>query len=937
MLPIIPQLRSLNYLFHHNTTSFQNFTVMLNHLRLYLLFLLLTGYFISPGQEVTRVDNAYYIAKALCNTGTYKNNDSLAMKILGGVLWYVKKSGDANNIEFHQHMKKYATLGNLYYKMVEKYHPKNKLLYTDTIELRQRVILQFKNAGKKTAAAIDSFFMLRKIYDKIADDSVLNQKEISTKSKYRFFNNESLAQKKADLDSFLLHNDEQPVPNPDSTEEARRKAIGDLEKIIKEQDTHIRKLKADSVDLKFKLKNARADIYSFYISEEIYKYCILDPGLNPSRLSEPEYEKELKEVFEKTVSRSEFIISPAEFSPFSFKMPSQSEIIDALAIYLAKRVKQESVMWFFETLQKNAKSYNLVQTFFPEVISLLQSKEVYEIPNLGASWRYALSKDFVHMPHNLFSSEWLKKKLGSDGEKITKALDISWDIARMIEQKYSYKDIISSIYLQHNNTEHKDGLGVEDFISLLYSINSEFVKKDSSSLRWLKYEDLLYMSDEEFEVMMSLTDARYHGVFSKLIVHSETEFLKMTSLNQLRRWLGLVLLKVNQIAKLKIDFDLLKSKSLTEGLSKFEYTDYNTWKFLKDLLSTLQVNELNGTYGQLFNKIDNSLIKVMNGLVHIQEVYSQLQRKNFAGAVDIALHIVDSLVLQKQYDLSVAGITDYLKNSDQKLSANILKKDSLGYLGIKESTSNNTGNISVDNNSLYIFLKNREDQKAIKIIRNLAGFLNDVAQAENSKSLSKVVESYALPPGSYKRKRNSWKSIDLAAYVGLYGGYEITETTAKTTKNDGAVFGVTAPVGLSFSKTFGEKIKGSYESVESENPDLIKVGSKALWRRSKLNVTTFISIIDIGAVVSYRFNNQDTVLPQKIKWSQVISPGAHISLSIPGTPLVFSAGIQYTPQLRRIKSEELQRNSLRIYSGLLFDLPLLNLWTKSDIVKRKTK
>lgn len=82
----------------------------------------------------------------------------------------------------------------------------------------------------------------------------------------------------------------------------------------------------------------------------------------------------------------------------ALKLPTEAEMINALAIYLANRIKQESVMWFFEKMTQNAARHDLLKIFFPATLKLLQGNEVYEIPNLGAQWQYALSKDFMQMP-----------------------------------------------------------------------------------------------------------------------------------------------------------------------------------------------------------------------------------------------------------------------------------------------------------------------------------------------------------------------------------------------------------------------------------------------------------------------------------------------------------------------------------------------------------
>jgi hypothetical protein len=68
-----------------------------------------------------------------------------------------------------------------------------------------------------------------------------------------------------------------------------------------------------------------------------------------------------------------------------FKMPGQAEMIDAMAVYLAKRVKQEAVLWFFETLKKNAGTDDLIRTCFPESIALLSGTDGGEVPNLGSN------------------------------------------------------------------------------------------------------------------------------------------------------------------------------------------------------------------------------------------------------------------------------------------------------------------------------------------------------------------------------------------------------------------------------------------------------------------------------------------------------------------------------------------------------------------------
>jgi len=97
---------------------------------------------------------------------------------------------------------------------------------------------------------------------------------------------------------------------------------------------------------------------------------------------------------------------------------------------------------------------------------------------------------------------------------------------------------------------------------------------------------------------------------------------------------------------------------------------------------------------------------------------------------------------------------------------------------------------------------------------------------------------------------------------------------------------------------------------------------------SKSTFTVFLSFVDIGAVVSYRFTNADSALPQKFKWAQFISPGLHMQYSIHGTPFVISAGGVYAPQIRKLGEDSRQYNALRGYAGILFDIPMLTVHSK---------
>jgi len=196
-------------------------------------------------------------------------------------------------------------------------------------------------------------------------------------------------------------------------------------------------------------------------------------------------------------------------------------------------------------------------------------------------------------------------------------------------------------------------------------------------------------------------------------------------------------------------------------------------------------------------------------------------------------------------------------------------------------------------------LVNQKLEQRFKDFFTYGSFMVDIISASNynSDQIAKIIEKYAMPVNSYLVKRNSKRSIDINAYPGFYGGYE---NESFTVKGGSAVFGITAPVGFSFSMGCKEK-----------------------------SHSLFLSVIDIGAPLSYRLMN-DTAqgLPENIKWPQVFSPGLHYVCGFKNSPVSLMLGAQYTPLLRRIENDKNVLNDINTWRfglTLTIDLPLFNL------------
>ena len=930
--------------------------------------------------------NAYTLSKAIvafeqeARKGNLNSNNDTLKKALGLLAWYANvMDGDSRtrvNI-YALDFSRYPGLKNKYKTITAGLTNSNalaQLTKRDVLELLEKEEIKnhlaqrgtkgdaarkFKDTllfhfGKKDTAY---FQLLEYSRRKGVNENAINELKEDTIELGKALSElkVKLEKIKADTDTLLVKEFNRQLK---IQEDVLKKKGDDIDKITKEleqlKDDSVSNQKAfdHQVDEIKKLINNSDDLLASEVKNNI---SLFETKLSiDGRAAEVSSEEQIKAV----LKMKETIIERSEQSSTSFRLPSQAEIIDALAIYLAKRVKQEAIMWFFETIKKNAGQYELIQTFFPNTITLLQSKEIYEIPNLGSQWRYALSKDFVTMPRNVFKSNWFKRWFQIENDKnkqiLYEYLMTGLDMADLLLQRYNYRDLVKQMYLQQTSIQRAGpagkGLLPRDIFALLYSINQEcFIidNKVTGKTSLLKFENLMTMSREELEIMICLIDMKYDRCISRFF-GTTTLTLKSENVGSFRRWLGGIETGISQFQKLQADF-LETQKAIKEGnTTDIIYSQFNMWDNLYGLFDIVVPDSALRPAWMI--NMNNEVKRIKSVTNKSFEVYHQITLKNYAGAVSSTLTLLEDL-FYSSVD-ATSGMDSVFMMRKAELEANIKwgKNKVPTLFNELDSIKNKVGSDVVkfsrkDYTASVVFEK---DRHAIQLIRKLSGFLNDVMLSTDSKTLARVVESYALPPGSYKRKRNSWISVDLNAFVGAYAGYEIArkkDGSGEGVQNDGWVYGITAPIGISFSKTFGKKIDRT-QNIKDEyirNPDKIRFGKKDIYCRSNTTFTITASIIDIGAVVSYRFNNTaDSVLPQNPTWSQVFSPGFSIAWGIKHTPLVLSLGYQYTPQLRSISkttttTTELQLNSNRIALSLLFDLPLINLWQRSYIPARVSK
>ncbi|MEM6346116.1 MAG: hypothetical protein AAF927_19665 [Bacteroidota bacterium] len=185
-----------------------------------------------------------------------------------------------------------------------------------------------------------------------------------------------------------------------------------------------------------------------------------------------------------------------------------------------------------------------------------------------------------------------------------------------------------------------------------------------------------------------------------------------------------------------------------------------------------------------------------------------------------------------------------------------------------------------------------------------SSFIATVASATTADEIAYAIEAVALPVGSASIKKYSQWNISLNAYVGGFYGIEYLEGLPT---NNGQIYGISAPIGIAISKGL--------------NP-----------YKDHGSLTLFASLVDIGAVTAFRFQDPFTDQLPEIKLENIVAPGGYLIYGFPKWPISIGAGYQKGPQLRMVTDSQntlIEANGYRVSAFLAVDIPIFNFYTSS--------
>ena len=173
--------------------------------------------------------------------------------------------------------------------------------------------------------------------------------------------------------------------------------------------------------------------------------------------------------------------------------------------------------------------------------------------------------------------------------------------------------------------------------------------------------------------------------------------------------------------------------------------------------------------------------------------------------------------------------------------------------------------------------------------------LADLTSADTEDEMAQILNNYVFSGFSTDMKKESGFNLALNSYAGIYYGKESDAVKNNWTRNRGFL----APIGLELS------------------------GGLKEWG----NLSLFLPVLDIGAVVDFELNNDSTETTTKFVIENVFSPGAYLIYGLPSIPMSVGGGFQFSPQLGKVNlnGSEIGPRKLRWNIFLAFDMPFLKI------------
>lgn len=638
---------------------------------------------------------------------------------------------------------------------------------------------------------------------------------------------------------------------------------------------------------------------------------------------------------------------------------------DGLAQFMVQRFKEELSTSFFEKLKNdlNDPKYKDLQLLFPQTGRLLNTidKNIYQYNIYINSLREAFKNDLSNLYVNL--NGVLAQPLYQDYFAKHVELKTILDLSSYLINAYAKGDHPGKVLAALNTDQLKFSdaatqTNVRSAVSTLQLL-SESVKSPSKDHYWYSpevlpaihdtvlltmYFGLLYQNPATDRITF-VNEANAQPVkLKKLLADAAGTAQKLSAYTDyIRRFADRAQEVSDYVTELRtkdkkeIDYnDYYKLFNSSLGLVQYAF-DFIDLPYVTDALpETAKTNIRRESARWLFVSRASA------------DLYVNVRTRDYSSAIINTISIIDTVLstsiaaqldtLKKEADAAMQDMEQILAGSNtsakqQKalksaMEEHIANGDAISLTKLKAKPALS----SIPENALKQALTAILLQEAIaqlkakgkvrEAVLKYGSFMAAVANAQSSDDVKAALEATVLPAGSYSVKRETNFNVSVNGFVGPYGGYEYLPALKKTPWAPSA--GFTAPVGIAFS--WGNINNGQRREtpVLRRRSNGSKIGGQS--------ISVFVSLIDIGAVASFRLGNDSSKVSSEIKLKNIVSPGLYLYWGLPKYPVSIGIGGQIGPQLRRVTASNVDIDEnyyLRFGLNVVVDIPFYNIYSRN--------
>ncbi len=586
-----------------------------------------------------------------------------------------------------------------------------------------------------------------------------------------------------------------------------------------------------------------------------------------------------------------------------------TNLADGIAQFLVDRTKEELGTFFFQKFKAKITTTTELQVLFPDTYKVLQviGNEIYHYSAYIGSLRQAFEKDFsnllVSFPKLMDTPKYEKIFNHKSMEEVRLLLKVGFYIAESITQG----DHPGSILAHFPSTFGSDTLPANLFNSIRIAqvFSASLQDIDSEENYWLSADSamIVVQNDIVFQLYLALM---YQSCPADIEVgpkHDKTSLRHLLKLgiqytDSLREYQLYYRKLVSNCSRLQTQLKTLQTKMhKKEDLTHQDYADLfrHSLDFLDFAFHAKNLPCLPAIPTKTENKVNSYFYVAGLGV----EVYEAVSANNYSSAIINVVMMADTIF---NTDIQLGGIASenrILRTELSKLPKRSNKSDLKSHIkgNIADSaTLAEGGNVGGFSDELLKY----------------GSFMASLIKAKTSEDVLDAIEAAALPPGNSIVKKTTAANVSVNAYLG--GGYGREFLGDAVTNNDNStgwanVGYITAPIGIALSR-----------------------GIKSL-ASSKVPVSTslFVSLVDVGAIATYRFQDDSTAALPDLTFRNIFTPGAYFVVGVSKAPVSIGFGGQMGPALRQIDAQSATISdgvNWRWGAFIAIDIPVFNLYTK---------